>query len=386
MSVQSSLQVTIEFDVPAKMRDGVTLRANVYRPVGDERWPVLLTRLPYGKDFPNAGGVLDAVQAARRGYVVIIQDTRGRFASEGEWIPMRQEALDGVDTIAWAAQLPYSNGEVGMFGASYFGFTQWSAAIHQPEALKVMAPYITWNDPLNGVTFRGGALELGTAASWQLSMGANVIMRRHMLNNNFTELGTDMYIWSKTMDSLGSEGYWSLPLRKFAPLAYKDIAPAFYEVFDAPMDRELVEPMTILGKHEQVTVPTFNIGGWYDIFLHDTLENFRIMRQDGTTPVARESKLLIGPWIHGGSSNPVGEKNFGFASTPALINLQSDVMSMQLRWFDHFLKDKDTGFLAEAPVKLFVMGRTSGVMSRNGRWPVQLRHATISIVLDMRIH
>ncbi|GCE27364.1 X-Pro dipeptidyl-peptidase [Dictyobacter alpinus] len=368
MPVQSGLQVTIEFDVPAQMRDGVTLRANVYRPVGDERWPVLLTRLPYGKDFPNPGGVLDAVQTARRGYVVIIQDTRGRFASEGEWVPMRQEALDGVDTIAWAAGLPYSNGAVGMYGASYFGFTQWSAAVHQPEALRTMVPYITWNDPLNGVTFRGGALELGTTASWQLSMAANVLMRRHLLSGDPSQLGTDMYVWSKTLDSLGPEGYWSLPLKEFVPLKYKDIAPAFFEVFDAPMSRELVEPMTILGKHEQVTVPTFNIGGWYDIFLHDTLENFRIMRQEGTTEAARQSKLLIGPWIHGGNTNPVGEKNFGFASTPGLINLQSDIMSMQLRWFDHFLKGNDTGILAEAPVKLYVMG--ANIWRDEQEWPL----------------
>ncbi|GCE19880.1 CocE/NonD family hydrolase [Dictyobacter kobayashii] len=368
MSVQSGLSVTIEFDVPAQMRDGVTLRANIYRPAGEGQWPVLLTRLPYGKDLPGAAGVLDAVQAARRGYVVIVQDTRGRFASEGEWSPMRNEALDGVDTIAWAAQLPYSTGEVGMFGASYFGFTQWSAAVHQPPALKTLVPYITWNDPLNGVTFRGGALEFGTTASWQLAMGANVLMRRQLLERDPAQLGIDLYTWAKAIDSLGSEGYWHLPLKEFAPLKYKDIAPAFYEVFDEPMSRELTEPMTILGKHAQVTVPTFNIGGWYDIFLQDTLENFRIMHQEGSTPEAQQSKLLIGPWTHGGSSNPVGEKNFGFAAMPGLINLQSDIMSMQLRWFDHFLKGQDTGMLFEAPIKLFVMG--ANIWRDEHEWPL----------------
>lgn len=356
MASQAGQQVTVDFDVSATMRDGVNLRANVYRPAGDGRWPVLLTRLPYGKDLPGAGGVLDAITAARRGYVVIVQDTRGRFASDGEWEPMRNEALDGVDTIAWAAQLPYSNGEVGMFGASYFGFTQWAAAVHNPPALKVMAPYITWNDPFNGVTFRGGALELGTSASWQLMMGANVLMRRHIADADPTQLGMDLYGWVQDFDALGTQGYWSLPLKEYPPLAFKDIAPVFFESVNAPMDRASAEPMTILGKHEQVKVPTFNFGGWYDVFLHDTLENFRIMREQGSTPEARQTKLLIGPWVHGGSSNPVGEKNFGFASTPALINMQSDVMSMQLRWFDHFLKQRDTGVLSEAPVKLFVMG------------------------------
>ena len=137
------------------MRDGVTLRANIYRPSEVGRWPVLLTRLPYGKDFPIGSSVIDPLQAARRGYVVVVQDTRGRFSSEGEWRPFENEAQDGFDTVAWAAQLPYADGQVGMFGASYFGFTQWSAAVKQPPALKAMVPYVTWCDPFNGLAFRG---------------------------------------------------------------------------------------------------------------------------------------------------------------------------------------------------------------------------------------
>src|SRR5258707_1245730 len=86
---------------------------------------------------------------------------------------------DGVDTVKWAASLPYSDGQVGMYGISYFGFTQWAAAVHQPPALKAMIPFQTWNDPFNGVIFRGGALELGSAASWNLMMGLDVLLRRH---------------------------------------------------------------------------------------------------------------------------------------------------------------------------------------------------------------
>src|SRR5437867_7201709 len=120
MSMQMDQKITVDFDVPAKMRDATTLRANIYRPAGDGQWPVLLTRLPYGKDFPLGSAVLDPTQAARRGYVIIVQDTRGRFRSEGDWDPFRNEELDGVDTIEWAANLPYSDGNVGMYGASYF--------------------------------------------------------------------------------------------------------------------------------------------------------------------------------------------------------------------------------------------------------------------------
>ena len=108
MAMQMDQKIIIDFDVEAKMRDGTTLRANVFRPAGDGQWAVLLTRLPYGKDFPIGSSVLDPAQVARRGYVVIVQDTRGRSTSEGEWVPFINEALDGVDTIAWAAQLPYT--------------------------------------------------------------------------------------------------------------------------------------------------------------------------------------------------------------------------------------------------------------------------------------
>src|SRR6476469_6314187 len=181
--------VLVEFDVPAAMRDGVTLRANVYRPP-DGRWPVLLTRLPYGKDLPLGGGMLDPVQAARRGYAVVVQDTRGRFTSEGDWNPFEGEGPDGVDTIAWAANQSFSDGPVGMYGASYFGFTQWSAAVLQPPALKAMVPTITWCDPLNGFAFRGGAIELGLQANWGLQMGFDVLLKQH--RDNLPALGASI--------------------------------------------------------------------------------------------------------------------------------------------------------------------------------------------------
>src|SRR6202035_3197412 len=101
------------------------------------------------------------------------------------------------------------------------------------------------------------------------------------------------YMLAKEMDAMGTQGYWSLPLKDFAPLKRNDVGPAFFEPIERPMDRELTEPLTILGKHENVTVPTFNIGGWYDIFLRDTLSNFNIMREQGSTAQARQSKLLI---------------------------------------------------------------------------------------------
>ena len=360
--MQQSQAITVDFDVPATMRDGTVLRANIYRPAGESRWPVLLTRLPYGKDLMQLGGVVpDPVQAARHGYVVVVQDTRGRSRSEGEWYPFRAEGEDGVDTIAWAAALPYADGQVGMFGLSYLGFTQWAAALRQPPALKAIVPHVTWADPLNGLAYRGGALELGLLASWHLQQGLDVVLRRHRQDRQ--ALGRAVVALCREIDALGPEGYGALPLAEFAPHRRQDVAPAFFDEVAAPMDRTWRAPWTILGQHERVRVPTFNVGGWYDIFLADTIANFRAMRAQGTP-----ARLLLGPWSHGGQRNPVGEVNFGFGAQAAFINLQSDFAGLQLRWFDHWLKGLDTGIMAEPPVMLFVMG--ANVWRNEQEWPL----------------
>jgi putative CocE/NonD family hydrolase len=333
---------------------------------------VLLTRLPYGKDLPLGSSALDPVQAARRGYVVIVQDTRGRATSEGEWLPMFNEALDGVDTIEWASLLPYSNGTVGMYGISYFGFTQWAAAIQRPPALRAMVPLQTWSSSLDGSTFRGGALELGLTSSWQMSMGLDEVIRRH--RGDPQSLGRAIYMLVKEIDALGPQGYRSLPLKDFGPLKRTNVGQNFFSVIEQPMNRSFYEPIIIEGKYEQVTAPSYNAGGWYDIFLQGTLTNFKRVREQGATPEARQSKLLIGPWSHGQLNALVGESNFGFASTAAFIDMKFDVLSLQLRWFDHFLKGIDTGLLKEPPIKLFVMG--ANIWRDEHEWPLARAKAT----------
>ena len=152
LPANNRLSVHADFDVPATMRDGTVLRANVFRPDDDGagRYPVLLMRLPYGKDLPLGNGLINPALVARRGYVVVVQDVRGTFASEGEFYPFINEARDGADTVAWAAQLPGANGEVGMYGGSYMGLTQWAAAREQPPALQSPGP----DDYLGGAASR----------------------------------------------------------------------------------------------------------------------------------------------------------------------------------------------------------------------------------------
>ena len=339
---------TVELDVPATMRDGTTLRANVYRPRGDGPWPVLLTRLPYGKDLPLGTSILDPVQATRRGYIVVVQDTRGRFSSDGEdWEPFRGEPEDGYDTVAWAAGLAGADGQVGMYGASYVGSTQWTAAIQQPPALKAMVPFVTWSEPLDGLQARGGALEVGTAFNWVLLQGLNQLVRRHARDPQ--AMGRAVAALVADYDRLASDGYWQLPPRDFEPVARHRIASL--DLAGALRDPGAADHYRVAGHHDRVNVPTFNVGGWYDIFLQGTIDNYLAMRDHGVP-----TGLLLGPWAHGVHLNPIGEQNFGFGAQLSFIDLRSDFLGLQLRWFDHWLKGADNGVREEPPVRIFVMG------------------------------
>jgi putative CocE/NonD family hydrolase len=356
--MEQALAITIDFDVEATMRDGTVLRANVYRPAGEGRWPVLLRRTPYSKDAPDAFDV----EAARRGYVVITQDTRGRFKSEGEWYPYRSEAEDGFDTIAWAAALPYADGQVGLIGGSYHGFTQWAAAVLQPPALKAMMPEVTWADPLKLFIYRGGAFRLGVVY-YYLNLGFDVLVRRY--RDDPAARDEAVRALRREIDDLEPAGYRSLPLAHFVPVRRHNVGSVFFDQVAAPLDRDhrAWEPMTIVGKHERVQVPTFNIGGWYDPFIGDTLLHYQAMRAQG-----RPTKMLIGPWTHGSTTPRVGELNFGIGSPRGSIDLKTSLGGLRLRWFDHWLKGIDTGIMAEPPIKLFVMG--ANVWRDEEDWPL----------------
>src|SRR5258707_5945394 len=167
-------EVTVERNVAAKMRDGVTVRTAIYRPKAEGKFPVLLVRTPYDK----TGSMGFGLRAAARGYVVISQDVRGRFESEGEWYPFKNESQDGYDTVEWAAALPYSNGKVGMFGGSYVGATQFLAAMAKPPHLAGICPNVTASNYHDGWTYQGGAFEQWFNESWSSGLAENTMRRR----------------------------------------------------------------------------------------------------------------------------------------------------------------------------------------------------------------
>lgn len=358
--VQGSPNVAVEFDVPARMRDGTVLRANVYRPEGAGPWPVLLARLPYFKDSPALASVLDPVQTARRGFMVVIQDTRGRFASKGDWTPFRYEREDGFDTVEWAARLPGSNGRVGMFGGSYFGNSQWMAAIARPPSLAAISPMVTWCDPMDGLFARGGAVELGLELAWTLQTGPDYLLKAPIPEE---ERARRLAAVVAEYDALPTKGYWDLPVKTGEIQRHELRSLGSIPVLTNP---EVAAWCRVAGNHERVTVPTFQTGGWYDVFLQGTLDNFTEMRRLG-----RDARLVIGPWTHGEFGDAAGDLRFGLAASRmgAAVHPHGDVNDFQLAWFRRHLEPEPTLEFPEARVRLFVMGRNA--WRDENEWPLQ---------------
>ena len=348
------VEITVQKNVPAEMRDGTTLMSNVYRPAGDGEYPVLLTRLPYGKDLHLGTAVLDPIKAAEAGYVVVVQDVRGRYRSEGKFVPFVNEFEDGYDTVEWAAGLPGSNGSVGMYGLSYFGKTQWQAAVMRPPSLKSMAPGITWGNHLNGVQMRGGVQELGLMQYWApTSLALDLLFRRYTGDpEQITEKLPGLVEVIDTI--LAGGGYDALPL---TDLPNPDGLVSFVQGgFGRGVDHEGWDYLNIDGKYDSVAAPTFHIGGWYDCFIGETLRQYAAMRERSSDAGMRQPHLLVGPWTHEDFGSTFGELNFGIGSSGLFLNYRGDLTAAHLHWFDATLKGDEAALEGTPPIRVFVMG------------------------------
>lgn len=354
--------VVVEHNVPATMRDGTVLRADIYRPAGEKKHPVLLQRTPYDKSFlPWAALTLDPIKAARAGYVVIIQDVRGRWESEGaKFCPYRDEFGDGYDTVEWAALLPYSDGNVGMHGYSYYGMTQWQAASTQPPHLRAIMPFSAAMDFFGR---RGGALDLAIVIGWILRLaGPNAIMRD-------TSGAKDFMALVRAIDRI-EDAFRALPMEDISALRLGGgFAPYFYDVLRHDTYDDFHKKLSMIDKHKQVQVPALIFTGWYDTLLDCNLQHFTLTRREAESPVAREqSRLVVGPWAHLGILDSVGQLNFGLAASTASLYLKGDLTFQALSWFDYWLKGIQNRVNEEPPVKLFVMG--DNVWRDENEWPL----------------
>jgi len=327
-ALAQSYSVTIQHGVRARMRDGVALAADIYRPKADGKFPVLLQRTPYNR----AGGAGQAFELAAHGYIVIIQDTRGRFDSGGEFYPFRDESQDGYDSVEWAAALPGSDGKVGMFGGSYVGATQMLAAMSNPPHLVAIFPYVTASEYYDGWTYQSGALMQWFASSWSSGLAIDTARRKAAL---------DPKAW---VSRLPVEDYRMIELP-----AVPSLAPYFRDWVAHERDDDYWRAWKISDHYPEMNIKALHSGGWHDIFLKGSINNYIGMRK--SSKAAADQRLLLGPWAHAETSpaGKIGDVTFG---KDAVL----DMTGTAVRWFDYALKGARNEYATGAPVRIFVMG------------------------------
>jgi len=342
-------------DVMVAARDGILLATDIYRPgkggaATAERLPVLLHRTPYDKS--EAATVAIAETLAKHGYVVMVQDTRGRHHSQGVFEKYYVfDAYDGYDSIEWAARQPFSNGKVGMYGTSYAAHTQADASKLAPPHLRALLLNMggmsnAWDHSVR----YDGAFEMGRQLTWawlQALDDAKDPITKGMLSKE------DVNAW-----------YSALPLRKgLSPLSVAPNYEGYY--LDEATHSDYGAHWDTLGMQwekfyaQSADVPMMHVGGWYDIYLRGTIENWRRLGALKKSPM----RLVIGPWTHhGNTATYAGDVDFG---TEAAI--KDFDTNFHLRWFDYHLKDIKTAAAAQAPVRYFLMGTGDGHKDAAGR-------------------
>ena len=375
MTQQNELKVIRERNVMVPMRDGVRLAADIIRPDSPGRFPVLVIRGPYGKDSYVDTPDHSIWFFPKHGYVVVSQDCRARFESEGDsYNPLFQEAQDGYDTVEWAARQPWSNGRVGTTGQSYLGATQYNLATSDPlpPHLQAMAPVSASSDfHQSWVYHTGGAMEWGWTVPYAIFKGRNTLSR-----GGHEKLLSQMDDYVLPADNfaqpLQDRWYRHLPLRDWID-RLKETAPYFGEYFDNETNVPYWRKINLLEHTKSITVPMFHVSSWYDIFLEGALNAYRAIRRQGGSETSRNGqKLLVGPWAHirpytAPTSGETGDIDFG---PEARIALHQSL----LRWFDYWLKDIATGIMEEPPVRIFVMGENQ--WRDEQEWPLARTHYT----------
>jgi uncharacterized protein len=342
-------------DVMVRARDGVQLAIDIYRPgtgkvPAPDRLPVLLHRTPYDKSESAAVSIAETL--AKHGYVVMVQDTRGRHHSQGVFEKYYSyDAYDGYDTIEWAASRPFSNGKVGMYGTSYAAHTQADASKLAPPHLRALLLNMggmasAWDHSVR----YDGAFEMGRQLTWAWSQAlddAKDPVTKSMLSKE------DVTAW-----------YAALPIRKgLSPLS---IAPNYERYYlDEATHSDYDAHWDTLGMQwekfyaQTADVPMMHVGGWYDIYLRGTIENWRRLAALKKSAM----RLVIGPWTHhGNTATYAGDVDFG--ADAAIKDFDTN---FHLRWFDYYLKGIETPSSTQAPVRYFLMGTGDGHKDAAGR-------------------
>jgi len=344
--------ITVEHGVEAKMRDGTILRADIYRPTAPGKFPVILKRTPYDKHNVDAADF--GMKGALRGYVVINQDVRGRYTSDGEWYPFLHESNDGYDIVEWAAALPYSDGRIGMYGDSYVGATQMLAAIARPPHLAGICPVVTASNYHDGWTYQGGAFEQWFNESWTSILSQDTL-KRYVQKHTDARNG----IWKSL---LSEYPLFELPHGSTDTDRLRSLAPYFLDWLAHPDYDDYWKRWTLEDHYSDIAVPSLTVAAWYDIFLGGSLNNYVGMKHHAESEAARRGqRLLITIGGHAGSGRKVGEVDFG-------ANAEFDEDEITLAWYDYLFKNVANEFANPNPVRIFIMG--SNQWRDEMEWPL----------------
>jgi putative CocE/NonD family hydrolase len=322
-------------DVSVPLRDGLTLRADLYRPAGAGRHPVLVLRNPYDRRFAQSYLYAHPSWYAAQGYAVLAQDVRGRWGSDGQFDPLVNEGLDGADTVAWAAEQPWSNGRVGMYGFSYPAMSQLLTAAELPDGLRAAAPALAPSQLRSGWLYNGGAFALAFALGWAIELGADQARRRSPgLEPALLAAAADPHPW-----------FTHRPLRDLPLFRRNGLCDFYFDWIEHETDSAWWAKRQVEGRYDSIQVPALHIGGWYDVFVDGTLTNWAGLRLAGHAP----QRLVVGPWHHLPALVPAGPIPFGQAS-------RRDLDADQLGWFDLWLRDHDPGPTVRPPVSAYLTG------------------------------
>jgi putative CocE/NonD family hydrolase len=348
--------VAYERDVAVKMRDGTALRADIFRPDAAGKFPVLLQRTPYDKTQGTEFGL----KAAAQGYVVIIEDVRGRYASEGEWYPFKNEMNDGYDTVEWAAALPYSSGKVGMFSGSYDGATQLLAAIAHPPHLAGLFPFVTASNYHENWTYQGGAFAQWFSESWSSKLARDTF-------NRAIQKRVDPLNGAPTLPLVDYPifGLQQLPSQATNTKAF---APYFLDWLDHPSYDDYWKAISVEDHFSDITVPALHVAAWYDIFLGGSLRNYLGIKSHGGSAQARSGqRLLVIVGGHAGNGPKIGALDFGKDS-----NFDEDETT--IHWYDYLFKGVRNEFSSGKPVSIFVLGTNK--FRQEDEWPLSRAKST----------
>ena len=342
------MSFTVNKDTQMPMRDGLTLATDLWLPDGGPA-PALLVRTPYNKDTPNLlANSLNVPALVEAGYAVVFQDCRGTGRSAGPLAPLEHEAQDGEDAVAWISEQPWCDGNVGTFGASYLGFTQWAAAAQGPSALKAIAPTVSTSDYYSAPWYSpGGAFSLHMSLWWSTLMALLEAQRA---------LGAGRGELEPLLELAGALGGLD---ERLASAPYAD-QPAladraqWWQQWLAHPDRDSFwQDLSVADRTGDIAVPALHVGGWFDIFAGETAAGYAAMRQRAGTPEARDGqRLIIGPWDHLSYTGAYHDRQFGMAADV----LGVDLTGAHLAFFDRWLRGRADALDGSAPVRIFVMG------------------------------